>query len=341
MNHMRSFLPHFVATLVVGILALIGGFYLATENSVQAAYLTQSAATAAPDSVPGVFNYQGVLRDSDGNLLTNGDYKMTFRIYESMTAATASWEETHDGVAVRSGRFGVTMGYSNTIASNVFATSADAFVGVTVDGFAEMQPRLRLASVPYALHAENSYDGVPVGGVIDWWPANGSTPIPAGYMICNGAQVTDESSSLFGLTLPDLGGKFTLGVTDPASARTTGGSSVHSHSIDHNHSPFTANTSFDGSHNHSWGFTGTGGDVNDYYTYDANGNSYKTINWGDGSDTAGAGNYWMEFGGTVYTDNESSHRHSVSVDVPNHSSNSGSSNHLPPYETMTKLCRIK
>lgn len=169
-----------VGFTTLALLALAGALTILSGGSVQAA-MQQAGLTAMstasnaatdlqvvgsvdPGSVPGAFNYQGVVRDANGNLLATDTYSMSFRIYDGVASLNPPlWEEAHSGVTVRDGRFGVTLGYSNTITSTVFAESSDRFVGVTVDGFAEMQPRLRLVSVPYAMHA---YNGVPRGGVM-------------------------------------------------------------------------------------------------------------------------------------------------------------------------------
>ncbi len=54
---------------------------------------------------------------------------------------------------------------------------------------------------------------VPVGAVIDWYRPRTDTPIPSGFVICNGDQVKDAQSPLNGANVPDLTDRFVMGVT--------------------------------------------------------------------------------------------------------------------------------
>jgi hypothetical protein len=54
---------------------------------------------------------------------------------------------------------------------------------------------------------------VPVGAVIDWYRPRPTTPVPLGFLICNGATVADPQSELNGTNVPDLTDKFVMGVT--------------------------------------------------------------------------------------------------------------------------------
>lgn len=348
MNNLKTFLPHFVATLVVGTLALIAGFAMATDQNVQAApglsNTLVTASTSETNSLSGLINYQGTLRDLDGNLL-NGTYDLTFKIYNGPAdGAINLWEETHVSVTVRSGYFSVLLGDVSALPHAIFA-QPDRYVGVTIDQYDELIPRQRFASVPYAMHAENAKqaenaaDGVPVGAVIDWWRADSSTAIPDGYLICNGQTVNDPDSPLDGKALPNLNNRFVRGTTSANAIGITGGADSHTHSINHNHPSVSSTTSTNGAHSHAWAERNS----NDYYSYDSNGNRIQIFDWGDGSDTDGAGFYFMAFGsdGFAWTERTGAHSHSVSVDVPNYSGTSGSQSHLPSYMSLLKLCRTK
>ncbi len=218
--------PAFI-TLLVAFLA--GGLFFADRLRVQADEILVVSATGAPASTPGQFAYEGVLRDINGIPLADGEYAMTFRVYDHVVDGASLWEETLPGIIVRDGHFGVTLGASAPIPTALFSAAPDRFIGVTVAGYDEMVPRLRLAAVPYAFHAENAFDGVPVGGVIDWWrPINDDEkfPLPDGFMICDGTLVSDPESPLNGYQLPDLNQRFIYGTTNPAEIGVPGGSEV-------------------------------------------------------------------------------------------------------------------
>lgn len=211
--------PRIVSLFALLIAVIVGGLILVGRMRVQAAEMLVLSATGAPASAPGQFAYQGVLRDVTGAPMPDGEYDMAFRIYAEIVDGAPLWEESLTGVRVRDGHFGVTLGGASPIPTALFSTSPDRFVGVTVAGYEEMVPRLRLASAPYAFHAENAFDGVPVGGVIDWWrPMDDDErfPIPAGFMICDGSLVVDPESPLNGYQLPDLNQRFIYGTTNPA-----------------------------------------------------------------------------------------------------------------------------
>lgn len=105
-------------------------------------------------AVPQLFNYQGNLRDPQGNPLS-GSYNMTFRIYESVSAANALWTEQINGVTVRNGAFNALLGATVPLPATLFS-APDRFIGVTVAPYAEMAPRQRFASVPYAMRANEA-----------------------------------------------------------------------------------------------------------------------------------------------------------------------------------------
>jgi len=99
--------------------------------------------------VPNTVNYQGYLTNADGIPLT-GDYSITFAIYAETSGGTALWSETHSNVAVVEGFFAVRLGSVVPLPTSLLALPT-RFLGVAVDGEAEMTPRQSLASAPYAM----------------------------------------------------------------------------------------------------------------------------------------------------------------------------------------------
>ncbi len=118
---------------------------------------------AAPQAqIPSTINYQGTLRDVQGNLVT-GERDMTFRIYVVGTKVpneTVLHTETITGIPIRDGIFNVVLGEQTPFAANVFA-EAPRYIGITVAPEAEeMVPRQRLYPVPWAQLATSATNAV-------------------------------------------------------------------------------------------------------------------------------------------------------------------------------------
>lgn len=124
-----------------------------TENTpVEAAVAEEVLAVAR------LITYQGrLLTPSTGVNKPDGNYEITFRIYNHATAtaqANLRWMETQT-VPVSKGLFSVALGSVTPIPSNVF-TGQNLWLGVTVGTDPELAPRTRITAVAYALYAENA-----------------------------------------------------------------------------------------------------------------------------------------------------------------------------------------
>ena len=96
---------------------------------------------AVGDAIP----IQGRLTDASGNPL-NGNYNMTFRLYDVATGGTARCSYNNPAVAVANGLFAVNM----TGCDNADIDGTQLYLGVTVGTDAEMDPRQPIYAVPYA-----------------------------------------------------------------------------------------------------------------------------------------------------------------------------------------------
>ncbi|MFN8471151.1 MAG: hypothetical protein U0822_02930 [Anaerolineae bacterium] len=112
----------------------------------------------SPDAITSVantLNYQGILRDDQGALVT-GSRDMTFKIYNDPVAtapANLLFTQTISNVPVRDGLFTVVLGDPTPIGPTVFA-DGPRFIGITVaPDPQEMLPRQRLHPVPWAQQA--------------------------------------------------------------------------------------------------------------------------------------------------------------------------------------------
>lgn len=107
-------------------------------------------ATSALAVGPQVINYQGTLTDSQGNPL-NGTYTLVFKIYAGASGGSALWTQSTASVVVTDGLFNVTLG-TTAFPASLF-TGADRWLGIAVGSAAELTPRMRFTSVPWAMRA--------------------------------------------------------------------------------------------------------------------------------------------------------------------------------------------
>ena len=100
--------------------------------------------------VPHTMNYQGILTDNSGTIVTDGSYNLTFKLYDVQSSGNALWTETQS-VNVSSGIFNVILGSTNSLN---LPFDKPYYVGVTVGTGIELTPRIQLTSVSYSLTAD-------------------------------------------------------------------------------------------------------------------------------------------------------------------------------------------
>jgi hypothetical protein len=94
-------------------------------------------------------SYQGVLKDAAGVPVPDGNYQLTFRLYNVASGGAALWTETQT-LAVAGGILNATLGSVTPLS---LAFDAQYWLGISVSGGAELTPRVQLTSAPYALRA--------------------------------------------------------------------------------------------------------------------------------------------------------------------------------------------
>ncbi|MDA3813543.1 MAG: tail fiber domain-containing protein [Candidatus Cloacimonetes bacterium] len=102
--------------------------------------------------IPQTIDYQGRLADSDGNYL-NVAVTVNFLIYNAETGGTLLWNESQD-VSMSNGIFHVQLGSAVTFPTDLFA-GAGRWLELVVGG-ETLSPRTAIASVPYAIKAEDA-----------------------------------------------------------------------------------------------------------------------------------------------------------------------------------------
>ena len=104
-------------------------------------------------AVPRLINFQGVLTDTGGEPL-DGTYDLTFKIYaDSSLPGPVLWTESHTEVGVDAGLFNVILGETAAFPDSLFEEQ-ERWMGIAVDADPEIDPRMRISSVPYALAAD-------------------------------------------------------------------------------------------------------------------------------------------------------------------------------------------
>lgn len=193
-----------------------------------------SLATYAQNSGLG-FNYQAVVRKSDGVLLANADVNLRISLYPGQSASTPTWVETHHVRTDYAGCFGITVGKGARASNSVAASYKDinfsaVYYWMKIELLEGNNYRevsfAQLPSSPYSEAAFNATLTFPAGMIIPF--AGPAENIPDGWLLCDGSPVSrNEYANLYtaigvcwgtgdGATtfnLPDLRGMFLRGVS--------------------------------------------------------------------------------------------------------------------------------
>ncbi|HEY3267448.1 MAG TPA: hypothetical protein VGM37_11010 [Armatimonadota bacterium] len=109
---------------------------------------------ASRADAPHTIAFQGVLADSAGAPKANGDYTISFRLFDALTDGNLLWSEADKTVTVSAGHGTFSTLLGDTAPFGALAFDQVYYLEIEVAGEgAPMTPRLPLASVPYALNA--------------------------------------------------------------------------------------------------------------------------------------------------------------------------------------------
>jgi len=109
---------------------------------------------SARADIPRLINFQGVLKDSLGNPLPDGNYSLTFRIYNAASSGNILWQEGQL-ISLRDGLFTYLLGSSVPVPESVF-NDTSRWIGIQIGANPEISPRRRLVSSAYAYSALNA-----------------------------------------------------------------------------------------------------------------------------------------------------------------------------------------
>jgi hypothetical protein len=115
-----------------------------------AAVLIAVFSAAVYGAIPRTLNFQGVLTDAGGSAVPDGIYSIVFSLYDVAVGGTAEWTETQDNVTVTKGIFSVILGSNNPLD---IAFDERYYLGIAVEGEAELAPRVELTSSAYAFNS--------------------------------------------------------------------------------------------------------------------------------------------------------------------------------------------
>ncbi len=104
--------------------------------------------------VPRTISFQGVLTDTQGNLIPDGNHALSLKLYDNASSQNPLFTETQTLPVVK-GIFNIIIGSVTALPASLSFDRA-YFLGVSVDGGLELAPRTALTAVPYALRADRA-----------------------------------------------------------------------------------------------------------------------------------------------------------------------------------------
>lgn len=129
-----------------------------------------SQAVLAANEITRLVPFQGRLHGGDNNIVSDGTYDLTFYVYDTPTGGTSLWTETHPSVSVIHGYVNVLLGAITPMVESNYATQAplygeakntvnfaqQKYLGISINGGAEMFPRSQLVPTFHAYTANHA-----------------------------------------------------------------------------------------------------------------------------------------------------------------------------------------
>jgi hypothetical protein len=143
------------------ILLVLTGFVRANEDAVitptrgGATVPVKNDVLTSKDAItiPRMLSYQGRLTDNSGSPVPNGNYQLTFRLYQQENGGSPFWTETQT-VSVQNGLFSVLLGSVTPITS--LPDGGTVWLSLQVGAEPELSPRLRIVSAAYSFLSEKA-----------------------------------------------------------------------------------------------------------------------------------------------------------------------------------------
>ena len=137
-------------------------------------------------------NFQGVLRQPSGKAVTDGDYSVDFKIYTVESNGTAIKTDSKT-ITVYNGV------YSTPIDIEGLPFDQQYWIGLSINGGAELTPRIKLATSPYAMALVGENNKFPSTGTV----VMGDSLKVLGNLELSGQLILNNGSINGALTLGD------------------------------------------------------------------------------------------------------------------------------------------
>ncbi len=124
--------------------------------------ITRAQETSVPTSSSSTVSYQGILADNGGKL-SDGTYDLTVTLYSDPEGHNYVWRDDYS-TTITNGLFNVSLGSGTMPLPKAAIMDKPLWVGVSVNGGAELRPLVALSAVPMALNvADNAITAKKMG----------------------------------------------------------------------------------------------------------------------------------------------------------------------------------
>ncbi len=170
------------------------------------------AASLALADIPQLINYQGRILDASGSTVPDGNYDISFSIYDAATGGEMKWSEIQGSVPVTDGFFSTVLGSVTPLSDTVFGGS-ERYLEIGIGGEA-ISPRIQFTSGGYAFRI-GTVDGAKAGQL------SGALKLsPDNYGIeGNAITVTDVNNEPIFQVSVDAAGFSTVSFFEPADSK--------------------------------------------------------------------------------------------------------------------------
>ena len=145
--------------------------------------------------VPHLIRYQGTAVDSKGVAL-EGNYDITFRLYDASTSGKEVWKETQPQIPLRSGHFSILLGQISSLSPMDWSQAC--WLSIQVGAEPELAPRQQITSVPTAIMAEQLAGPIHIAGQnvgIGTTSPGAKMEVLTGAGTTNGIRITEEATN--------------------------------------------------------------------------------------------------------------------------------------------------
>ncbi len=97
-------------------------------------------------------NFQSRLYNNSGGTVADGTYSVQFKLYDALSGGTNEWTETQASLTVKNGYFSAQLGSITPFAGTI-NWSQEKWLTLNVNSDGEMNPRIKLTSVPYSFRS--------------------------------------------------------------------------------------------------------------------------------------------------------------------------------------------